>query len=514
MTAPTTEKPDTSLHGSNLVLDVENFGPIAEARNIEFKPMTVFVGPSNTGKTYLAVLLHTILRSKPNSYLSSWESNVPRQFSAIAEQPGNYKDLFIDIKKHYFERIELHYHTQPNTFIDLPFRELSHATQDQLKKQTKRRLSGFVDTAYQNICIMFGVKNISSLAFGGHSISNDIRIRLHDQSRHLNFDIISKHCDLDLTNQSLHLLSDLIRYMSRIEFEDYFSLPPWETDLPSIVNSFIDSQFAPVRDSFYFPAGRTGIFNNRFRLASALLGEKPAGQARPFDLLINDFIRMLLMGTDQNGPAVGFEAEHKVAMRLKDSVLGGEIISLDTPVWPEFEYAINGVRIPIERASSMVTEIAGIPLIISAHVKQGDLIIIDEPEAHLHPAAQQQMAAALAFMVRSGLRILITTHSHYMVEQLSNFVAVSTLDESLRKRVLKLGGRLGDEDIYLEESEVGVYDFTASESEHGSTVEVVDFNQDYGYFPRDHNWAIADQMNRTQRVIEARIDQDEPVTAI
>ncbi|MXZ03868.1 MAG: hypothetical protein F4Y88_09485, partial [Chloroflexi bacterium] len=53
-----------ALHGPNLILDVENFGPIAEAKNIEFKPMTVFVGKSNTGKTYLATLLHAALRAR------------------------------------------------------------------------------------------------------------------------------------------------------------------------------------------------------------------------------------------------------------------------------------------------------------------------------------------------------------------------------------------------------------------------------------------------------------------
>ena len=57
-------KQSLPLHGPNLILDVENFGPIAEAKNIEFKPMTVFVGPSNTGKTYLAMLLHSVLRSE------------------------------------------------------------------------------------------------------------------------------------------------------------------------------------------------------------------------------------------------------------------------------------------------------------------------------------------------------------------------------------------------------------------------------------------------------------------
>ena len=44
-------------------LTVKNFGPIREAKNIEIKPMTVFVGPSNTGKSYLAVLIYSIMKT-------------------------------------------------------------------------------------------------------------------------------------------------------------------------------------------------------------------------------------------------------------------------------------------------------------------------------------------------------------------------------------------------------------------------------------------------------------------
>ena len=40
-------------------LKVTNFGPIAEA-DIELRPMSVFVGPSNTGKSYLAVLIYAL----------------------------------------------------------------------------------------------------------------------------------------------------------------------------------------------------------------------------------------------------------------------------------------------------------------------------------------------------------------------------------------------------------------------------------------------------------------------
>ena len=41
-------------------LTVKNFGPIREARNIDISPMTIFVGPSNTGKSYLAMLIYSI----------------------------------------------------------------------------------------------------------------------------------------------------------------------------------------------------------------------------------------------------------------------------------------------------------------------------------------------------------------------------------------------------------------------------------------------------------------------
>jgi predicted ATPase len=37
-------------------INVKDFGPVAEA-DIELKPLTVFMGPNNTGKTYISTLL-------------------------------------------------------------------------------------------------------------------------------------------------------------------------------------------------------------------------------------------------------------------------------------------------------------------------------------------------------------------------------------------------------------------------------------------------------------------------
>ena len=43
----------------NLELSVRNFGPIARA-DIDLRPFTVFVGPSNMGKSYLAALIYAL----------------------------------------------------------------------------------------------------------------------------------------------------------------------------------------------------------------------------------------------------------------------------------------------------------------------------------------------------------------------------------------------------------------------------------------------------------------------
>ena len=44
---------------NDLKLSVTNLGPIARA-DIDLRPMTVFVGPSNTGKSYMAMLVYAL----------------------------------------------------------------------------------------------------------------------------------------------------------------------------------------------------------------------------------------------------------------------------------------------------------------------------------------------------------------------------------------------------------------------------------------------------------------------
>ena len=51
----------TPTQGESLQLSVSNFGPIVQAE-IDLRPLTVFVGPSNTGKSFLAMLVYALHR--------------------------------------------------------------------------------------------------------------------------------------------------------------------------------------------------------------------------------------------------------------------------------------------------------------------------------------------------------------------------------------------------------------------------------------------------------------------
>ncbi len=50
------------IQPTNVHIEVQNFGPIEKAE-IDLRPLTVFVGESNTGKTYLAALIYALYSS-------------------------------------------------------------------------------------------------------------------------------------------------------------------------------------------------------------------------------------------------------------------------------------------------------------------------------------------------------------------------------------------------------------------------------------------------------------------
>ncbi|MCY4325652.1 MAG: hypothetical protein OXC81_06485, partial [Betaproteobacteria bacterium] len=73
----------------NITLTVKDFGPIAEAQ-VEMRPLTVFIGPGNTGKSWLSVLIYALHKFAGNNGEDGILSGAVRE--AIASTPTGLDD--------------------------------------------------------------------------------------------------------------------------------------------------------------------------------------------------------------------------------------------------------------------------------------------------------------------------------------------------------------------------------------------------------------------------------------
>ena len=147
----------------------------------------------------------------------------------------------------------------------------------------------------------------------------------------------------------------------------------------------------------------------------------------------------------------------------------------------------------LNSSSSMVSELAPVVLYLRHVVGPGEVLIIEEPESHLHPAMQVEFIRLLAAAVRSGIRVMLTTHSEWVLEELANLVRLSDLPESQRDRV-------GGTDAGLTPEEVGVWLFDPNEEAGGSVVKEIPLDQEIGGFASGYDDVAAGTYNKWAKI--------------
>lgn len=134
-----------------------------------------------------------------------------------------------------------------------------------------------------------------------------------------------------------------------------------------------------------------------------------------------------------------------------------------------------------------------LPVIVQCLVAgPGALVILEQPELHLHPAAQQRLADFLIACTRWGQRFLIESHSEHLVLRLRRRIAEDPTD-SLRDQVAILFAERDDRgDTAYRQIEV---------TEAGGVVDWPDGFFDQG--PEDAHQLLVAAANRQRRSDEA-----------
>lgn len=66
-------------------------------------------------------------------------------------------------------------------------------------------------------------------------------------------------------------------------------------------------------------------------------------------------------------------------------------------------------------------------LVVGLMASENSMIVVENPEAHLHPSAQSQVGKFLAKIAATGTRVVVETHSDHLVNGIQNY-AVSNPD--------------------------------------------------------------------------------------
>lgn len=60
--------------------------------------------------------------------------------------------------------------------------------------------------------------------------------------------------------------------------------------------------------------------------------------------------------------------------------------------------------------------------------KTGDLLIIENPEIHLHPSGQAELVTFLAFLAQYGMQIIVETHSDHIYNGVRKSIRLDEID--------------------------------------------------------------------------------------
>lgn len=88
----------------------------------------------------------------------------------------------------------------------------------------------------------------------------------------------------------------------------------------------------------------------------------------------------------------------------------------------DFVFSKNQATISIKNTASGIKVFGLLQILLSNEViGRNTLLIFDEPENHLHPKWQLQLAQILVSLVQKGVFILVSSHSPYMIEALKRY---------------------------------------------------------------------------------------------
>ena len=451
---------------------VKDFGPIANAE-VELKPLTVFIGANNTGKSYLALAVYSLFQAIAGTTPRHRPLQLGSSYRRLGLHEGSgrsFKRVVDKLEGQFPELLKLW--SEGAEFMDWP-----PAIQQWMRSESKHWAESLSQDVDYGLRRCFG-SSVEKMGRRGRRIERgEFAVILRDESTGFNWRLISSNDEL-VTENWESAKPQTSKKMNLLDFPLPFD-PSDSEDVDFMAYLFLMAYSELLLAGYssrahYLPASRTGILQGHKTLASLIVGRASSAWIEPMEIerlpgVITDLIQALLLLRRDAAP---FPETKKIVEFLETDVVHGTVDIERQLEYPDIIYTNEAGSFQLHQVSSMVSEIAPLVLFLKYLIRPGNLFILEEPESHLDPANQRLVARAIAMMVNAGVRVLVTTHSDLFLNQINNLMQASQLLPD------RLQGMEYDATELLNPNDVGAYVFQSSPD--GTNVSPLPVDSDQG----------------------------------
>lgn len=460
-------------------IEFRNLGAI-EKGIIDLKKLNIFCGQNNTGKTYINYLIYTILE-----VIKDIEIPIKKDF--LKEYTPEKKEIILDFTK-FIKEEDI---KKILSFIENEIKEKLPQTFSVDKEFFKNFQIEFKDGYLEKIkeleklekqMFFWATSNNMKCVFEKKKNSKDLIIKLNTEFSIPKEEMfIFYHYTGEIKGNELeHINRAIFKFLIKILFPinlivtfpaERSSLAIFYKELLLKSYNLLDSL---MRDE------------NDFEKIKSLISKYP----KPLNSYIN-FLNKLTSESLKENKGIFFE----IAQKIEDKILNGKYqLDNDKII---YDNKNREKKLELYTTSSLVKTIVGITFYLKYMARKYDYFLIDEPELNLHPSNQRQLARIFAMMINNGIKVVMTTHSPYIMNEFNNLIMLGKISDEERKAEIMSKYKISEDEI-LNDSDISSYLIINNQTEEMKKT-------DYGLEIDTFNEVI-DEMNNLNDEIYSAIE--------
>ena len=397
-------------------LTIKNIGKIKEAEIDLDKQLTVFFGPNNTGKTYVSYCIYGLFGQ---DFLSALHTKI---FNIDKSNIVSDKFLEVDLKE-----------------TVLPQRE-------SIKKKYIEIRNSFLQADLGN----YNFDTSKTICYPSF-LDSDEKFVAHIESLEKNslYEFIEDDVKTKYTGSKLRTFVMSQSSLKDTKFTDEYELSLLTTKL---IGAIFETSFSYLIHCDFIPAERIGVsvFSKEIGGTRLDKANNPNAKNSIYPKAIND----ALINSIQLDPKKKKGEMNILADEIEQGVLGGQI-HLDD--FGNIYFSDDKIKnLPLLNSASTIKSLASLVLFLRYDCRKGYTLIIDEPEINLHPENQVKIARVLAKLSNMGVKVIVSTHSDYIIREFNNLIMLGSSKEYNAKLFEKY---TYTKDEILDYKTVGAYHF-------------------------------------------------------